>query len=243
MKYLDLIVSAVLTVAISPALADSPKPETAAVKPSKLNYSTDVSDDEVEHLPPASPKLIEQVLEEIPPNSVDRFLQIQTASNENPEDQDLAETSITLDRKGKDIKGVPKPVQLSICPLSGLHKSEHLKYYPLTRPGKDNFVAVVATAKNQASILNPIQGFNYGPIPFTPKMTSEQAESLWGKPVSEKRLGPNDIERTYKLVSKNQRNERREFVFECIFRTGRLFRYKIRSAGIDFVESGPMYYR
>ena len=128
------------------------------------NDRSDNHGSELEHLPPASPSLIDQVLEEIPPEATDSFLRRPTSTlseQKNVDLEALRQFSITLDRQGKDIQGVRKAAIIYID-RKGPQTKETTKYYPLTRPGESNFVAVVLTKTNESAILNPIQGFNYG---------------------------------------------------------------------------------
>jgi hypothetical protein len=241
MNHFSLIsLATVYVITTSPALADLPN-SSSSIEGNKARPEYGESDPE--HVPPASPSLIDSVLDEIPAESTDSFLRRATAVSPrsvNVSLEELRRFSITLDRQGKEIQGVPGPDIIS-TDFEGPPKI--YKYYPLTRPGEANFVAIALTITDGAAILNPIQGFNYGPIPFLPKLTLAQADSLWGHAGHEEAPTPRIANRNYKLTAKNQHGEIKEFSITCIFRNDILYRYTISFEGVHDARFGPMYYR
>ncbi|GEM_PF-858190 len=98
-------------------------------------------------------------------------------------------------------------------------------YIFLSRPRSKNFVAVVQSEPGSSTILNPQQGFNYGPIPQLKKMNLAEADSLWGQPSTENVM---DQSRTYELNTASGN----EVFLDVVFLENKLQKYRVRSASL-----------
>lgn len=93
----------------------------------------------------------------------------------------------------------------------------------LSRPGRSNCVAVCADG-----ILNPVDEFDYGPIPDLPDITKEQAQALWGPSLKIQKTKSD--ERTYKLIDRNKQ----VFFLDVVFQNNRLAKYSVRNSESSF---------
>jgi hypothetical protein len=175
------------------------------------------------------PRLV--ILDEMPACAEAAFLgQIPSAQSATRDTSThrLASWSIRLDKKGKLV-----PENANVRLSCGVHDVSHtnksIKEYPLTRSGEKNFVAIVRVSfGSRMPILNPLHGFDYGPIPQPKDMTIAQAEALWGEKINvEEKCDSTLSRRCYRLISTNRLREIKEFFIDCEFKDDRLIKYKV----------------
>ncbi|MBS1957099.1 MAG: hypothetical protein JST89_23115 [Cyanobacteria bacterium SZAS-4] len=182
-------------------------------------------------VPACTPEQRACSLLEIPQAAVARF------TGEPNKSVDLKSYSITLDVRGKRIPAyVPAfepETRTTRCGWSSRQRRfSYTSYFPVTRPGETNFVAVIKTVSDGPTVLNPVRGFDYGPIPLLTSLTVEQADALWGKAIKEKTASELWQQKTYQLDSININGIQKTFLLDCSFKNGRLSGYAISGRGI-----------
>lgn len=185
-------------------------------------------------IPPPNDKERHALLEQVPSSMRATFL-----SESDPVQNskgDLPNYSITLDQRGKRIARPPSYFHSKLLhdddDGSPVIRKGAPKYCFATRPGSSNIVAVIETVENDLNYLNPLRGFNYGPIPRLSQLTTTKADILWGKPAKQESL-QNEEKRIYHLVSRNVKSEISDIFIDCRFCNSLLCRYKISGPTID----------
>jgi hypothetical protein len=101
------------------------------------------------------------------------------------------------------------------------------RYVFLTRPASTNVVAALMISSNEKhAYLNPNSSvINYGVIPPLAKMTPSQADQLWDG--NENHPQSNNPNRTYKLTTVNNRDNRDVFI-DLTLKNNHIEKYRIR---------------
>lgn len=99
--------------------------------------------------------------------------------------------------------------------------------YNLSRPGSARCVAVIEISQTGETVLNPLDGYNYGPIPSLQNMTLHEADTLWsdGPKTDDDSASQGTVERTYRFVSPNKK----EFSLDVVFTKNHIAKYRLRS--------------
>jgi hypothetical protein len=118
-----------------------------------------------------------------------------------------------------------KPVELHEQSKSGDETSCAIPSRPsyrfLTKPKSSQITAVLKVFQACPAILNP-GGFEYGPIPELKKLTVNDAQILWGKPLSS---SDDHLTKTYRLQDANDA----EYLLDLKFEKKKIVEYRVRS--------------
>ncbi len=194
-------------------------------------------------VPPLMYTVVDEIKKELPAGSLNDFLKIHAESaggSRATSGLDLRYFSVSIQRGYKNVSSQRQPTQNAgrsamLCHDRNISLT---RYFPVTRPGEKNIVGIIHIVNNSA-ILNPVSGFDYGPIPLLQDMKLAQADQLWAQKETEK---ASPSLRVYRLNATDRSNQVTEFLLECSFdETGALNGYKIKGDGADPQLSGPMY--
>jgi hypothetical protein len=84
----------------------------------------------------------------------------------------------------------------------------------LARPGDNRICAVAWIRDKHPQILNPANGYDYGPIPLRSQLTSAEADQLWAENLNERSQSP--LYKKYRLIEVGRRNPN-ECVLDVVF--------------------------
>lgn len=162
------------------------------------------------------PAIKQWVLEEVSPESVSRALG-QAPVEKGP--------SVRLHERWQ---WVPE-TGVSDCREGPTHQPTR-KWYMVTRPNDDTFVAVIADLTSEPALLNPTEYFVYNSIPALKDMTETDAGKIWGTPKD------TAVSKTYRLTSTDQKKRVKEFFVDVRFENGRIQEYRV--SGVEISNPG-----
>lgn len=173
------------------------------------------------------PWIRKRVLEEVSASGRDRAEGKLQGNFDKIYRNNLKDVSIRLDEEYR-----LEPLPQEIVGHGDFHQKRNpiTRWFMVTKPNEVNYVAVIAERKFAPALINPTEFFVYGPIPRIENITPKQADQLWGNGIMQN--GTSNLERTYKLISKNQHDKIREFFIDLVFRSNKLQKYRVRSSEI-----------
>ena len=136
-------------------------------------------------------------------------------------------TENTLSSFSIDLKAIPPRTSKWISPTWTspgeiiCQDQKQDAYTGLKAVGKPNYIAVIKSNPCSPTILNP-EGYDYGPIPALTKITSREADELFGKPIIQA------DQRSYKLLSATDS----EYFIDFCFDGEKVKKYRVRGQNL-----------